>query len=344
MKLWRRAAALALVVFASAGAARRADAQGIALIVSPLLADSTTPAPVLSLIASPVPNSVSTVTVELSLDPQFRAPFWARSTQTLQTQFVLDSLLPARTNIYYRARLFDAAGTVRAETTFTHPVRAWLGLVTPSRTTNVLFTRTPTFVWSSPSLTLPPGPWTYDLAVVNVGQNRVELQQHLNDTTFTVAAPLDACTSYRWNVTARAVNGGPNDEITVPSPGSFVIQSAECPQVTLAYQNFPNPFGRGTSSASTCFWFDLAHRSTVRLTIYDIRLRQVRRLVPGALGAVLDSGAYGRQAIDAESGCDPRNAWDGRDDAGRFVPAGVYIAVFEADGKPETKKILYKGP
>jgi len=347
---WRRIAAAALLATAAVcggAGARAARAQpAIVLAVTPLVADSTTPAPVINIFATGVSPELapSTITLEMALDPQFRAPFFARSTQQLQSQFVVDSLLPSQGRVYYRVRLFDRTGTVRDEVIESHPVRAWLGLVSPSRASNVLFTRQPRFVWSSPSLTLPPGPWMYRIAIFNVGQNRVEMERTVNDTTYTPDLPLDACTSYRWSVTATAVNGAANDEITVPSGGSFVIQDAECPQVTLAYQNFPNPFGRGTRSTSTCFWFDLAHRSTVRLTIYDIRLREVRRLVPGAMPALLDSGAYGRQAADEQSGCDPRLGWDGRDDSGRFVSPGVYIAVFEADGKRDTKKILYGGP
>ena len=95
-------------------------------------------------------------------------------------------------------------------------------------------------------------------------------------------------------------------------------------------------------SSTACFWFDLQQRSTVSLTIYDLRMREVKRLVPGFLPAVLDSGAYGRGGT--QSGCDSRLAWDGRDERGRSVPAGVYISVFQADGKRESRKFLYKGP
>jgi hypothetical protein len=81
------------------------------------------------------------------------------------------------------------------------------------------------------------------------------------------------------------------------------------------------------------------------LTIYDLRLRRVRSIVPGAIGdGSLAAGAYGR-AVDVQSGCDTRLSWDGRDDNGRFVPPGVYIAEFKADGRSiTTKKILFKGP
>jgi hypothetical protein len=66
--------------------------------------------------------------------------------------------------------------------------------------------------------------------------------------------------------------------------------------------------------------------------------------VPGPIGTVLDSAAYGRQNGSDQSGCDDRLVWDGRDERGQFVPPGLYYAVFEADGKRDTRKILYKGP
>jgi hypothetical protein len=206
---------------------------------------------------------------------------------------------------------------------------------------DVLFTRQPTFVWSSPAVTLPPGPWTYDITITNTANGTIS-RSSVGDTTFVPSNPLEACTSYRWSVHARMVNGPPSDQVTVNSPGTFVIQTAECPTATFFYQNFPNPFGHGLQP-NTCFWFDLAHRARVSLTIYDLRGRRVKVIVPGILAAQLDSGAYGRQS-PTQGGCDGRTEWDGRDANGRPVPAGAYIAIFTADGRRSTIKVLYKGP
>lgn len=343
----RALAAIALAVIGLGGAGRAARAQAIHVVLSPVSNDSTSPAPVISVSATPVSTELqpSTMQLELARDAQFRAPFLVRSTPGLTAQYVVDSLLPEKTRVYVRARLFDRFGTVRAEEVTSYPVRSWLALVSPTRASEVLFTRQPQFVWNSPPITLPPGPWIYTLTIFNVGRNKVEQQATaLRATQYVPEVPLDACTSYRWSVTARAENGGPNDQITLNSTGTFVIQARECPSATIFYQNFPNPFGLGALSGKTCFWFDLAHRSTVKLAIYDLRLHEVKRLVPGALPAVLDSGAYGRQGAADQGGCDPRLQWDGRDDAGRTVPPGAYIAVFEADGKRESKKLVFKGP
>jgi hypothetical protein len=335
---------LAIALFA--GAARVARAQSIQIIL-PTVDDSISPAPSINVVASLVPpdQQPASITFEVSFEEQFRTPFFARSAPGAVGRFQLDSLLPQRTVVHMRARLLDRSGVVRAEQVIHPVVHSWLTLVSPVRSLEVLFTRHPTFSYRTPAITLPPGPWIYTVTITNVGQNRIEQQiPNLSTTDFVPTVPLDACTSYRWSVTARAPNGGANDEITVKSPGTFVIQSAECPSATLFLQPFPNPFGAGTPSDKVCFWFDLAHRSTVSLTIYDLRLRQVKRIVPGAIGVVLDSGAFGRQSLDAQTGCDQRLTWDGRDERGRPVPPGIYMVVFEADGVRISHKILYKGP
>lgn len=338
----RRRAALALVVGMLAGGATRASAQAVSVSTA-VLNDSISPAPQILVQGTPGPPALGpyNITLEAALEPLFRAPILVRSSSDLSASFQVDSLLPERTVVYFRARIFDRLGNFKENIRF-FPVRSWLRLVAPTRTVNdVLFTRRPTFVWSSPAVTLPPGPWTYLITITNTANGEIR-QSSVNDTTFVPANPLEACTSYRWSVRANMVNGPPSDQVTVNSAGSFVIQTAECPTATLFYQNFPNPFGHGLQP-NTCFWFDLAHRATVSLTIYDLRGRRVRVIVPGVLAAQLDSGAYGRQS-GTEGGCDGQTEWDGHDSTGRPVPPGVYIAIFTADGLRSTIKILYKGP
>lgn len=67
--------------------------------------------------------------------------------------------------------------------------------------------------------------------------------------------------------------------------------------------NYPNPFNPSTTIA-----FTLAEPSPVAVGIYDVRGRRVRTLVDSDYG-------MGRNSV----------AWDGRDDAGRRVPSGVYF-------------------
>ena len=115
-------------------------------------------------------------------------------------------------------------------------------------------------------------------------------------------------------------------------------------QITVLYQNFPNPFPTA-SSPTTCLWFDLSAPSDVTLAVYDLRGRLVRTIIPSAqLPGAMDVGSYGRPFAGATSGCDPRFTWDGRASDGHTVPPGVYLARLHADGRWQTKKMVFRGP
>ena len=71
---------------------------------------------------------------------------------------------------------------------------------------------------------------------------------------------------------------------------------------------WPNPFDRRTEVA-----FSLPGASAVRVTITDVQGRLVRRLVSGVLGG-------GGHTV----------SWDGRNDGGRKVSAGIYLITLES--------------
>ena len=54
-----------------------------------------------------------------------------RAAGLLAASFGVDSLLPERTKIYFRARVIDAAGVVRQQKIDSFTVRSWLRLVDP---------------------------------------------------------------------------------------------------------------------------------------------------------------------------------------------------------------------
>jgi len=81
---------------------------------------------------------------------------------------------------------------------------------------------------------------------------------------------------------------------------------------------YPNPFNPSTTIA-----FELPLALFVRLEIFDLQGRLVRRLVDGHLPA----GSHGI-------------VWDGRDRNGRTVGSGVYLYRFDAGGLEETRKIM----
>ncbi|MEZ4387985.1 MAG: FlgD immunoglobulin-like domain containing protein [Candidatus Krumholzibacteriia bacterium] len=80
----------------------------------------------------------------------------------------------------------------------------------------------------------------------------------------------------------------------------------------------PNP-----CNPQTAFRFTLPAAAAVHLRVYDLAGRRVRTL---AAGIPLDAGLHAL-------------AWDGRDDAGRIVPSGVYLGRLEAGGQRLTARV-----
>jgi formylglycine-generating enzyme required for sulfatase activity len=83
-------------------------------------------------------------------------------------------------------------------------------------------------------------------------------------------------------------------------------------------QNFPNPF-----NPSTAIPYELAGVAPVRLELFNLLGQRIRTLVDG----VRPAGSH--QAI-----------WDGRDEKGRGVAAGVYIYRLTVAGTSETRKMV----
>lgn len=85
-------------------------------------------------------------------------------------------------------------------------------------------------------------------------------------------------------------------------------------------QNAPNPFTARTSIA-----FDLQRRASVSLRIYDVQGRQVRVLVDGR---DMEPGSHALE-------------WNGRDESGVLLRAGLYLCRLEAGGAAETKRMVF---
>jgi hypothetical protein len=202
----------------------------------------------------------------------------------------------------------------------------------------------PTLVWHAAAAASPPGPFRYDVAVYPASGSpaaAVASASGITDTTFRVTRALEHSLPFRWLVIAHL--GA--DSTIVTSRGSFVVVNDATPATTLLYQNFPNPFPNPrTGLVNTCIWFDVAQGGAVQLDIFDIRGRRVRRLAPGPrVPNDLDPGHYGRPPGDVPGSCDPRFAWDGRDDTGAFVRPGVYLYRLNAPGFRDAKRIVFLG-
>ncbi len=99
------------------------------------------------------------------------------------------------------------------------------------------------------------------------------------------------------------------------------VDESSLPSVTRLNTNVPNPFNPMTKIS-----FDLAQSGAVRLGIFDLRGRLVRRLVNEQLSAGVHTVR-----------------WDGVDDVGRSVSSGVYLYRLESSaGVQERKMVLVR--
>jgi hypothetical protein len=109
-----------------------------------------------------------------------------------------------------------------------------------------------------------------------------------------------------WNYCSESLVDGPRD--FVPRGGSLALA-----------QNVPNPAPRGATTIA----FQLPAAGRVTLALYDVAGRRVARLVDGELPA----GAH-------------QATWDGKDDSGRAVPAGVYFYDLAQGGQRTAKRMV----
>jgi len=89
------------------------------------------------------------------------------------------------------------------------------------------------------------------------------------------------------------------------------------PAITQLAPAYPNPF-----QGSTTIDFSLAKAGPVTVSVYAVNGRQLRVLASGARAP----GVY-------------RLEWDGRDDLGRIMPAGLYFVQMSANGARFTNKL-----
>jgi len=125
-------------------------------------------------------------------------------------------------------------------------------------------------------------------------------------------APADLYQLYEYFVDGRHAVYGP-----VAAQDALGVDARLLPDRFALYQNSPNPF-----NPSTRILFDVPQSAQVRLSIYDLSGRLVRRLLDGTVAA----GAHSR-------------VWDGRDSQGKPVPAGIYFIRFTAQDFSKTGKM-----
>ncbi|MRR08858.1 T9SS type A sorting domain-containing protein [bacterium] len=138
------------------------------------------------------------------------------------------------------------------------------------------------------------------------------------DTAVAPAGAAYAC--LRLYIKGYAAVGDNFDDLSF-GPGSGVAGDPPVAQpvggLTLR-QNRPNPFGR-----STMIGYQLQRSDVVRLTVYNIAGQLVRTLVDGPQ-------ERGRHTVQ----------WDGRDERGAAVGAGMYCYRIEAGGRSDTRRMV----
>jgi hypothetical protein len=282
---------------------------------------------------------------EIDTTPRFAQPVLDTSFTTSDSNVAVrpTRALDPGVRIYWRATVINPAGlSTTSPIGGPRRVPSWVTPRSPSGFAGtIVYTRRPTFVWSSPQVAEPPGPWEYQIDVSNFGVGVVS--RTTTDTVFQIppGAELETNAGYTWTITARLPRTARSFSVT---PGTFtVLDSLVVPTATLVYQNFPNPFPNASRQA-TCIWVDIAAPTRASLDIWTLRGVRVRRLLPNAsLGEFLAPRRYGREIPGSGRGCDPDFEWDGRDDSGDLVPAGVYLMRFRAEGVETVKKIVFRG-
>ena len=107
-------------------------------------------------------------------------------------------------------------------------------------------------------------------------------------------------------------------ELTIDASSVSVDEPMLIPETFSLHANYPNPF-----NPSTAITYDLPKRSLVTLGIYDILGKQIKTLV--------------NQSQDAGNKI---AVWDGTDDLGRQVSAGVYLYQIQAGEFSQARKML----
>jgi hypothetical protein len=116
----------------------------------------------------------------------------------------------------------------------------------------------------------------------------------------------------------EVVSGDPDEPVFYLNDPVVGVESPAQPALRL-HANAPNPF-----NPRTTIRYDLPRATRVNLKVHDLAGRVVRVLRERVLQP------EGRHEV----------VWEGRDDAGREVPAGVYLYRLQADGKSASGRMV----
>ena len=104
--------------------------------------------------------------------------------------------------------------------------------------------------------------------------------------------------------------------------GITVLNELENPTSFKLSQNYPNPF-----NPTTMIEYNVEHSGLVSLKVYDIMGRLVRTLIDGEFKSAGNADGY-------------RSQWNGLDDKGQQVSAGLYIYRLESGSMAISNKMI----
>ena len=169
------------------------------------------------------------------------------------------------------------------------------------------------------------GPWSATGFIWTLAEGLMDVEDFLAANGVTPPAGFDIRTLSAVSNDGRVMVGTGQDTVSPFSSRAFVIcqgidTAAEgAPAPFRIVGNHPNPF-----NPSTVISFEMNEALPVRLDVYSPSGQKVRTLLGGE---TRDAGVH-------------QIVWDGRDDAGRTVPAGVYISKLEAAGRSESGRMV----
>ncbi len=175
----------------------------------------------------------------------------------------------------------------------------------------------------------------YTLSPVGYELNRPAALKIYLDPNKISSIPLDELTIAYWDgtrwVKLNSIVSNSGDFITaeISKLGHFIVTRktevaeggvpmVDIPKKFELYQNYPNPFNPSTSIS-----FDLPEDAFVSLKIYNVIGQEVKTLVNEFKNA-------GRYTI----------IWDGRDNAGKIMPSGIYFYRITAGNFSKTLKMV----
>jgi hypothetical protein len=150
-------------------------------------------------------------------------------------------------------------------------------------------------------------------------------QSGIPQTSYPVSGLLNN-TTYYWRVSATNAGGasGWSSAWRFTTLVTAVKEKGEItPTKYYLSSNFPNPLRPSELNASTEISYDLSQPGEVKIEIFNLLGNHVRTLVH-------QLHAAGRYSI----------YWDGRNQAGKIVPSGIYIYRLTAGGFTQSRRLL----